>query len=77
MPFPLLADPERAVFQLYGVGSGALSLGQRPAVFLIGPEGEIRVAWRGKQQWDIPSVDEIVQALQAVEPIGQPNQLAD
>jgi peroxiredoxin len=77
MPFPCLADPKREVFRLYGVGSGVISLGQRPAVFLIGSGGEIRESWRGKQQWEIPSVDEMVQALEAQELIGQPNQLAD
>jgi peroxiredoxin len=64
LPFPCLADPDRAVFRQYEVGSSGWSLGQRPGVFLIGPEGQIERAWKGRQQWEIPSVDEILQALE-------------
>jgi peroxiredoxin len=63
LPFPCLADPDRAVFSRYAVGSSAWSLGQRPAVFLIGPCGELEQAWKGRQQWEIPSIDEILEAL--------------
>jgi peroxiredoxin len=66
LPFPCLADPDRAVFRRYAVGSSAWSLGQRPAVFLIGPSGELWKAWKGRQQWEIPSVDEILGALERV-----------
>jgi peroxiredoxin len=37
--------------------------GQRPAVFLIDPDGQIVTEWRGAQQWQIPTVEEIVRAL--------------
>jgi peroxiredoxin len=67
LPFPCLADPDRAVFKRYSVGSSAWSLGQRPAVFLIGPSGELTKAWRGRQQWEIPSVDEILATLERAE----------
>jgi peroxiredoxin len=63
LPFPCLADPELRVFDAYGVGSSLWSLGQRPAVFLLGPKGECLAEWRGKQQWDIPSLEEIMRAL--------------
>jgi peroxiredoxin len=66
LPFPCLADPDCAVFKRYSVGSSAWSLGQRPAVFLIGPFGELEKAWRGRQQWEIPSLDEILGALERV-----------
>jgi peroxiredoxin len=63
LPFPCLADPQRAVFKQYGVLSRALSLGQRPAVFLVAPDGSIAASWLGKQQWQIPSVDEILRKV--------------
>ena len=63
LPFLCLADPDCAVFRRYGVGSSAWSLGQRPAVFLIGPRGELVKAWKGRQQWEIPSIDEILEVL--------------
>jgi peroxiredoxin len=64
LPFPCLADPDRALFRRYSVGSSAWSLGQRPAVFLIGPSGELAKAWKGRQQWEIPAVDEILGVLE-------------
>jgi peroxiredoxin len=64
LPFPCLADPDRDIFRQYAVGSSTWSLGQRPAVFLIGPAGELVKAWRGRQQWEIPSVDEILGTLE-------------
>jgi hypothetical protein len=64
LPFPCLADPDRAVFRRYTVGSSAWSLGQRPAVFLIGPSGELWETWKGRQQWEIPAVAEILGALE-------------
>lgn len=64
LPFLCLADPDCAVFRRYSVGSSAWSLGQRPAVFLIGPSGDMEKAWKGRQQWEIPSVDEILAVLE-------------
>lgn len=63
IPFPCLADPDREVFDRYDVGRSALSFGQRPAVFAIGPEGTILQAWRGRQAWEIPANDEVLGAL--------------
>ena len=66
LPFPCLADPDRVVFRQYEVGSSAWSLGQRPAVFLIGPSGKLEKTWKGRQQWESPSVDEILEALERI-----------
>lgn len=63
LPFPCLGDPDREVFRRYGVGASLWSLGQRPAVFLIGPDGEIRRSWHGRQQWEIPSIEDILVAI--------------
>jgi thioredoxin-dependent peroxiredoxin len=66
LPFPCLADPDRTAFKQSEVGSSAWSLGQRPAVFLIGRDGRVDRGWKGRQQWEIPSVGEILAALERV-----------
>jgi peroxiredoxin len=55
LPFPVLADEHRAVFRAYDVASKILSLGQRPAVFIVDAAGDVRFAYVGTQQWDIPN----------------------
>jgi peroxiredoxin len=67
LPFPCLADPDRSVFRQYGVLSRALSLGQRPAVFVVAGDGSIVASWLGEQQWQIPSVDEILHKVREVD----------
>jgi peroxiredoxin Q/BCP len=66
IPFPCLPDPERAVFRRYDVRSAAISLGQRPGLFVIDREGVVRYAYLGWQQWEIPSVDETLRRLDAL-----------
>jgi peroxiredoxin Q/BCP len=63
IPFPLLADETRQVFQTYDVQSTVWSLGQRPAVFLIDSSGTMRWAHQGTQQWDIPENSAVLAAL--------------
>lgn len=65
MPFPVLADPDHTVFDLYDVASRALSLGQRPAVFVIGADGRVRFDAIGTQQWQIAGNDEVLAVLAA------------
>ena len=62
-PFPLLADPQRAVYLAYGVESRLLSLGQRPALFSIDRSGLVRYAFLGTQQWQLGDLDEALAAL--------------
>jgi peroxiredoxin Q/BCP len=66
LPFAALADPDRAVFRQYDVKSTLVSLGQRPALFIIDREGVVRYAYLGWQQWEIPSVDETLQQIDAL-----------
>ena len=54
-PFPLLADSDHTVFDGYDVASKLMSLGQRPAVFLVGRDGIVRFDSVGTQQWQIPT----------------------
>lgn len=65
-PFPLLSDFDHRVFDLYDVGSKLLSLGQRPAMFVIDSEGAVTYNQVGKQQTDLPTVDEIIAELGAL-----------
>jgi len=66
IPFPCLPDPDREVFRLYDVRSALVSLGQRPALFIIDKDGIVRYAYLGWQQWEIPSVDETLEQLDAL-----------
>ena len=62
-PFPLLADESHAVFDAYDVASRMMSLGQRPAVFIVGRDGVVRFDAVGTQQWQIPSNDVVLEQL--------------
>ena len=62
-PFPMLPDPDLTVFDAYDVVSKMMSLGQRPAVFVIGSDGIVRFDSIGSQQWQIPSDDTILAAI--------------
>jgi peroxiredoxin len=62
-PFPILADETHRVFDAYDVGSRMLSLGQRPAVFIVGRDGIVRFDSVGSQQWQIPSNQVVLEHL--------------
>jgi peroxiredoxin Q/BCP len=66
LPFRCLPDPDRKVFRLYDVKSSAISLGQRPGLFVIDKEGTVRYAYLGWQQWEIPSIDDTLAQLDAL-----------
>jgi peroxiredoxin len=66
IPFPCLPDPDRTVFRQYDVKSALVSLGQRPALFIIDGEGIVRYAYLGWQQWEIPTVDETLQEIDSL-----------
>ena len=65
-PFPLLADSEHAVFDAYDVINKLASLGQRPAVFVVDQTGVVRFDSIGKQQWQIPSNDNVLAVLSSL-----------
>ena len=62
-PFSLLADTDHAVFDAYDVVSTMMSLGQRPALFVVDREGVVRFDSIGTQQWQIPSNDNVLEVL--------------
>lgn len=62
-PFPLLADVDHAVFDAYDVISTLVSLGQRPALFVVDTTGTVRFDSIGTQQWQIPTNDNVLEVL--------------
>jgi len=66
-PFLLLADTNHGVFDDYDVISTMMSLGQRPAVFVIDPQGVVRFDSIGTQQWQIPTNDNVLAILSSLQ----------
>ena len=62
-PFALLADVDHAVFDGYDVVSTMMSLGQRPALFVVDGDGVVRFDSIGTQQWQIPTNDNVLKVL--------------
>jgi peroxiredoxin len=58
-----VSDVDHRAFDAYDVASRALSLGQRPAVFVIGREGIVRFDSVGTQQWQIPTNRKVLEVL--------------
>ena len=62
-PFSLLPDADHVVFDAYDVVSTMMSLGQRPALFVVDRAGVVRFDSIGTQQWQIPSNDNVLALL--------------
>ncbi len=65
-PFSLLPDADHTVFDSYDVVSKLVSLGQRPAVFVVDRAGVVRFDSIGTQQWEIPSNDNVLAVLSSL-----------
>jgi peroxiredoxin len=65
-PFPLLPDAEHTVFDAYDVVSTMMSLGQRPALFVVDGDGTVRFDSIGTQQWQIPSNDNVLAVISSL-----------
>ena len=66
-PFPMLTDHKHKTFNTYDVVKKIASLGQRPALFVIDRGGVVRYNQVGTQQTNIPPIDEVLAALDALE----------
>lgn len=66
-PFALLADPDHTVFDAYDVVNTMMSLGQRPALFVVDRSGVVRFDSVGTQQWQIPSNDNVLSVVASLE----------
>lgn len=71
LPYPCGCDPEHEIYDLFGVASKVTSLGQRPGLFVVDREGLVRYAHIGRQQWEIPGNDEVLQVCRSI-PCGVP-----
>ena len=65
-PFSLCPDADHTVFDAYDVVSKLVSLGQRPAVFVVDRTGIVRLDSIGTQQWEIPSNDNVLVVLSSL-----------
>ncbi len=63
VPYAILSDADHTVFDAYDVASRALSLGQRPALFVIDRDGVVRFDSVGTQQWQIPTDEQVLGVL--------------
>ncbi len=63
LPYPTLVDADHEVFDAYDVTSRLISLGQRPALFVIDAEGIVRFEEVGAQQYNIPPDDKVLEVL--------------
>jgi peroxiredoxin len=61
--YALVSDADHTVFDAYDVASRAMSLGQRPALFVIDREGIVRFDSVGTQQWQIPTNRQVLSVL--------------
>jgi peroxiredoxin len=66
IPFPCLVDIDGRVYRQYEVKSTLLSLGQRPALFVIDREGIVRYAYLGSQQLEIPSNNDVLEVCRSI-----------
>jgi peroxiredoxin len=66
MPFALLPDTDHVVFDRYDVANKLMSLGQRPALFVVDAGGIVRYNQVGVQQWQIPPNEEILGVLRGL-----------
>jgi peroxiredoxin len=66
LPFPTLIDDQHGVFDAYDATSRILSLGQRPALFVVDGAGTIRFEEIGAQQWNIPSNRTVLAVLESL-----------
>jgi peroxiredoxin Q/BCP len=66
LPFPTLIDDDHVVFDAYDATSRLLSLGQRPALFVVDADGIIRFDEVGAQQWNIPSNRTVLGVLESL-----------
>ncbi len=63
VPYPILSDADHTAFDAYDVASRAMSLGQRPALFVIDGSGVVRFDSVGTQQWQIPTNQQVLKVL--------------
>ena len=64
-PFTMVTDDDHSAYDAYDVTAKLRSLGQRPALFVLDPKGQVTYNQVGTWQTDLPPVDEILEHLAA------------
>lgn len=65
LPFTVLADAGREIYRLYGLDRMALGLIQRSEIFVINPDGIIRIAQGHGLPTAVPDADEVLEAVKS------------
>jgi len=73
LPYPTLIDDDHRVFDGWDVTSRLVSLGQRPALFVLDADGIVRFGDVGAQQWNIPSNRRVLAVLEELRELGRPD----
>ena len=66
LSFPCLVDPGHEIYDRYNVETKALSLGQRPGLFIVDRQGIVRYAQVGSQQWEIPGIAQVLEVCRGL-----------
>ena len=66
LPYPTLVDEDHEVFDAYDVTSRMISLGQRPALFVVDRDGVVRFEEVGAQQYNIPRNENVLAVLESL-----------
>ena len=66
LPYSTLVDEDHAVFDAYDVTSRLISLGQRPALFVVDADGIVRFEEVGAQQYNIPPNEKVLGVLESL-----------
>ncbi len=69
LPFVGLPDPKHSVLKLYGQEVSLFKMGRMPAQVLVDREGVARFVHYGNLMNDIPSTEEMLSLVDALEPV--------
>lgn len=72
LPFTGLPDPTHSVLKLYGQEVNLFKLGRMPAQVIVDPQGVVRYAHFGKTMQDIPSNTELLELLDELNLLAEP-----
>lgn len=72
IPFTGLSDPEHSVAETYRQEVNLFKLGRMPLNCVIDAKGDVRFAHYGKSMSDIPSNEELLHVIDALNAASQP-----
>jgi peroxiredoxin len=67
LPYMALPNPRLDVLDMYGQEINVVETGRMPALILVDRDGIVRYAHYGSSQTDIPSIEEILNAVDRME----------